>query len=327
MKVGWVVAATVAIVAVGCGHRSGDGEAAPAATATTAIAAASPDTAAPSTSLGAASGAGKVRTVGDHREVDLRFTSRDTGLAGTLFLPVGGGAHPAVVWVHASGEHERLRYGPLVDAFVKSGIGLFSYDKRGVGESGGTCCPADADDAGVAEFGEQANDALAALEAVRSRPEVNADHVGYLGVSQAGWIVPIAATQSPHVAFAVLVSGATVTTGEEQFYSQLTGDSDLSDDAARAELSRRLAEHGPSGFDPKPYLAAMTIPGLWLFGSVDGSIPTIESEAVLDALKSEGHDFDHVEFAGAGHGLLDVAPPPPPEVVPTIVHWVSEHAN
>ena len=327
MKTRWVIAATVAIVAVGCGHGSGDDEATPATATTVTVQQPATSAAAPSTTVGAVGGASEVRAVGDHGEIDVRFTSRDTILAGTLFVPGAGGAHPAVVWVHASGEHERLRYGPVVDAFVMSGIGFFTYDKRGVGESGGTCCPADAEDAGIAEFGEQADDALAALEAVRARSEVDPVHVGYLGVSQAGWIVPVAATQSPHVAFAVLVSGATVTTGEEQLYSQLTGDTDLSGDTDRAELSRRLAEHGPSGFDPKRYLTAMTIPGLWLFGSVDGSIPTTESEAVLDTLKSEGHDFSYVEFAGAGHGLLDVNPPPPPEVVPTIVHWVSEHVN
>jgi uncharacterized protein len=265
--------------------------------------------------------------VGDHREVGVKFTSHHTPLAGTLYLPLDQGAHPVIVWVHASGAQERLHYGDLVGAFVDSGVGFFSYDKRGTGESGGRCCPADDENAGAAEFGEQADDALAALEAVRARPEVDRGHVGYLGVSQAGWIVPVAASESADVDFVVLVSGATVTTGEEQFYSHLTGDRDLADKDVRVELSRQLAGHGPSGFDPQPYLAKMTIPGLWLFGSLDGSIPTLESEAVLDRLKSGGHDFRYVEFDGAGHGLLDVDPPPPPDVAPTIVDWVNDHVD
>jgi pimeloyl-ACP methyl ester carboxylesterase len=227
--------------------------------------------------------------------------------------------------VHASGKHERLGYGDLARAAVRAGVAFFSYDKRGVGESGGKCCPADGGKAGVKEFGEQADDAVAALDAVRSRSEVDGAHVGLLGVSQAGWIVPIAATRSKDVAFVVLASGATVTTGEEQFYSRLTGDADTTgDEAAKAERSRKLREHGPSGFDPKPFLEETTAPGLWLFGSADGSIPPDESEAVLDDLKNSGKDFTYVVFAGAGHGLLDDRPPPPKEVIPTIVAWVGQ---
>jgi uncharacterized protein len=266
------------------------------------------------------------RTVGHHRELDVAFDSDGTSLAGTLFLPARDGSYPALVWVHASGEHERLHYGDLVDAVVQSGVAFFSYDKRGVGESGGDCCPADDEDAGDAEFGEQAGDALAAVQAVRAVPQIDPAHVGYLGVSQAGWIVPIAATRSSDVAFVVLVSAATVTTGEEQFYSDMTGDADQTEQQ-QIELSHQLAEHGPSGFDPGPYLAEMSQPGLWLFGSADGSIPTVESEAVLDRLKGEGKDFSYVVFDGAGHGLLDDSPPPPPEVVPTVVEWVSRHVT
>ena len=262
--------------------------------------------------------------VGDHRELDLRFVSNGTDLAGTLFLPLQSGRYPAVVWVHSSGATERLHYGDIVMALLDADVALFSYDKRGVGESDGRCCPADDSDAGVDEFAEQADDAVAALEAVSSEAEIDATNVGFLGVSQAGWIVPIAATESEDVAFTVLVSGPTVTTGEEALYSRLTGDADVSSEQDRARLSAQLADHGPSGFDPAPYLHQITAPGLWLYGSADGSIPVPESVAILDALTSEGREFSYVIFPGAGHGLLDVNPPPPPEVVPTIINWLHD---
>ena len=327
-----MLAACVAVLAAGCGG-SGDDEQQAAATSTSDVAPLTSQPGVEETSVASVTATGDTsaiddaRTVGDHRELDIAFVSDGTTLAGTLFLPARDGTYPALVWVHASGELERLRYGDLVDAVVRSGVAFFSYDKRGVGESGGRCCPADDEDAGDVEFGEQAGDAVAALEAVRAVPQIDPGHVGYLGVSQAGWIVPIAATRSSDVAFVVLVSGATVTTGEEQFYSQLTGDADQTDQQQRSELSRQLAEHGASGFDPAPYLAEMTVPALWLFGSADGSIPTVESEAVLDGLKGEGKDFSYVVFDGAGHGLLDDSPPPPPEVIPTIVDWVVQHVR
>ena len=175
---------------------------------------------------------------GDHRELELRFTNDGTELAGTMFLPKATGRFPAIVWVHASGKHERLGYGPIVKALLGGNMAFFTYDKRGVGESEGNCCPADARDAGIPEFTEQAHDALAALEVVRASAEIDADHVGLLGVSQAGWIVPIAAAESPDVDFTVLASGPTVTTGEENFYSQLTGDADVIDESTRAALSQ-----------------------------------------------------------------------------------------
>jgi uncharacterized protein len=309
------VAAAVIVLAGACGDGGGESGVTSGATSTTARQQSSSPVTVASTSV-------EPRLAGDHRELDLRFVSRGTELAGTLFLPVASGRFPALVWVHASGEHERLGYGNIVMAAIGADMALFSYDKRGVGQSQGACCPADDADAGVDEFTEQADDALAALQAVRANPEIDGGHVGFLGASQAGWIVPIAAAHSADVAFTVLASGPTVTTGEESFYSQLTGDVDVVDDTARATLSKQLAAHGPSGFDPKPFLAQESVPGLWLFGAADGSIPVPESLAVLDTLKAQGRDFTYVVFPGAGHGLLDVDPPPPKQVIPTIIDWV-----
>ena len=54
------------------------------------------------------------RAVLDHREATVRFTCNEARLSGTLYLPLRPGPHPAVVWVHGSGEQPRLSYGPLV---------------------------------------------------------------------------------------------------------------------------------------------------------------------------------------------------------------------
>ena len=45
-----------------------------------------------------------------------------------------------MIWVHGSGEQPRLNYGAVVAPLVEDGIAVFSYDKRGVGESEGDCC-------------------------------------------------------------------------------------------------------------------------------------------------------------------------------------------
>jgi uncharacterized protein len=275
---------------------------------------AEPATSAPPTSVAA-----------DHEEIDLEFTSGGSRLAGTLLLPISDGDHPAVVWVHGSGPQTRLGYGELVRSLVRSNVAFFSYDKRGAGESEGECCPADDEGAGLAEFQQQADDALAALTEVGKHPGIDADRVGLIGVSQAGWIVPIAASGSDAVAFTVLASAPTVTTGEEHLYSSLTGDADVTDDGDRQRLSTELAAHGPSGFDPEPFLAKMNAPALWLYGGLDGSVPVIESVNVLNTLKGTAPNFRCIVFPDGGHGLLDVDPPPPPEVIPTITAWLRDH--
>ena len=95
---------------------------------------------------------------------------------------------------------------------------------------------------------------------------------------------------------------------------------------SRDEITRRLRDAGPSGYDPLPDLERMTMPGLWLFGSADQTTPVEESIAVLDRLKAEGHNITVHVFPGAGHGLLDV-PPTALEAPTTLITWVQDHAT
>jgi len=84
------------------------------------------------------------RSLSDHGEVDVRFTCENAVLSGTLYLPGMSGRHPAVVWVHGAGKASRLTWGgDVLPGLVRAGVVVFSYDKRGVGGSQGTCCPGD----------------------------------------------------------------------------------------------------------------------------------------------------------------------------------------
>ena len=56
-----------------------------------------------------------------------------------------------------------------------------------------------------------ATDAVAAVEVLKSRPEVDAKRIGLLGHSEGGVVAPIAAARSNDVAFIVLISGMGVT--------------------------------------------------------------------------------------------------------------------
>lgn len=122
------------------------------------------------------------------REEDVRFRSSGVELAGTLILPAGTGPHPVVVFLHGSGGEGRWASRYLARRFARAGVAALVWDKRGVGESGG-----DWRDAG---FEDLAADAAAAIEFLRSRPEIDAGRVGIHGHSQGGTIASLAAVRS-----------------------------------------------------------------------------------------------------------------------------------
>jgi pimeloyl-ACP methyl ester carboxylesterase len=265
---------------------------------------------------------GDATDLGTHREVAVHFTCEETALAGTLYLPKGSGRHPAVVWIHGSGEQPRLNYGPVVAPLVEDGVAVFSYDKRGVGESEGDCCTSPGD------YDLVAADADGAVTAVRLHPEIDPNKVGLYGASEAGWVVPLADSRlAKPVAFTALVDGPAVTTGEEEVWSDAAGEEDAGPLTAekKAEATQKLQEAGPSGFDPAPLIEQMASPGLWLYGGADKSIPTDRSVEILTRMKQAGKDFTIVVFPNAGHGLVDNVPTAP-EAPATLVKWIEKTA-
>ena len=98
----------------------------------------------------------------------------------------------------------------------------------------------------------------------------------------------------------ILLVGPTVSVGEEIYYSKFAEETTTPFN----ELSAILAKYtGPRGYDPRPVLETLNVPGLWLLGEADRSIPTIETVAILDDLKARGRPFTRIVYPGAGHNL------------------------
>jgi hypothetical protein len=140
-----------------------------------------------------------------YRAEEVSFTSRDgTRLAGTLFLPSHGRRHAAVVLVHGSGAAGRngfyghMRF--LAEAYARRGVAALIYGKRGTGGSTGDWEQANLDDL--------ADDAAAGLRFLASRADIRADRLGLAGSSQAGWIIPMAASRFPSVRILQMRSGS-----------------------------------------------------------------------------------------------------------------------
>lgn len=271
---------------------------------------------------------GPKQSLGDRSTISVRFRSRGVTLVGTLSLPPGEGPHPTLVWVHGSGPETRDQASSFFAQLLDSRYAFFSFDKRGAGESGGACCPLD--------FDLLADDVIAAVDAVRERDEVDRDAVGLMALSQGGWIAPLAANRDDDVEFAVILSGSAVSVGEEAEYSQLTGDDACTPPPnSPAEIAKRMHEEMPSGFDPRPQLARLDIPVLWLYGALDQSQPVQKDLTVLRPLQDEGKEFAIVVFPRANHALRvsetgtcveGIGPEFAPDLGSTINQWLLDFA-
>jgi hypothetical protein len=145
--------------------------------------------------------------------VALSFQNGGITLKGTLYRAAGEGRHPAIVLLAGSGKTTRdgVVFHTLESRFLRLGIDVLAYDKRGSGESGGTY-----DENTPLET--LAADAVAAVQALRARDDIDPKRVGLWGISQGGYVGPLAASMSPDVAFVISVSGPGVSIAEQAIY-------------------------------------------------------------------------------------------------------------
>lgn len=264
----------------------------------------------------------------------VTFHNGKDNLTGMLVFPRWKkGPFPAVVIVHGSGKVRWQDVRGYARRLAPEGVAVLLYDKRGVGGSSGehhVITVADSEQ----ELGLLAEDAAAAVNFLAHRDEIDPERIGLMGASQAGWIMPLAATLSDRVAFIVAVSSPACTYGQEIRYSQLTGedpgpDGQLED---RQLDDRQIAEHmqeftGPHGYDPLPVLQQLRIPSLWLLGGADRSVPTDLSVANLESLQEEGDLPLEIDvYPGADHALRDADSGKRIDTWPRIIEWLHQNA-
>jgi uncharacterized protein len=166
----------------------------------------------------------------------VTFRSAGATLSGTLFLPAGGDRHPAVVLFHGSGPEPRNSF--MAHWFAEHGVAVLTYDKRGVNASTG--------DFRIVPFTDLVADGLAAVTLLKARGDIDPKRIGVWGLSQGGWLGPLAASQSRDVAFVIAVSGPGVSPGEQMvFYyaNQLRAQGFNEQEVAEASDTRRKLWH------------------------------------------------------------------------------------
>jgi pimeloyl-ACP methyl ester carboxylesterase len=125
------------------------------------------------------------------------FSCRGVRCAAWLTLPVGSGPHPAVVLVHGLGATHDMMLAQYEQHFAAAGIATLAFDYRNTGDS-------DGQPRQHISTHNQRHDVAAALEHLKSRPEVDGQRVGLWGTSLGGMNVVRVAAERADVAAAVV---------------------------------------------------------------------------------------------------------------------------
>jgi uncharacterized protein len=271
----------------------------------------------------------------------LTFTHASTTLSGTLYLPRGSPPVPVVIAFHgaAAPSQDHVLYDHLKAMLPPLGIGVFVFDRRGTGSSGG-------DDARKTDFDLLAADGVAALRMLAADPRIDRKRLGFWGLSQGGWLSLLAAARAPEAAFAVAVSAPMAGADVQMNYAvanvmRIKGYPQAEIDAAvgarrtvdlyargrvpRADAERayRNAEkqrwwrdsylagnlddptwRGQIETDPLRALDGSRVPTLMIYGQSDPWVPVGEALKALDA-SAERHPNVVVRLVdGADHSMM-----------------------
>ncbi|MFF8772386.1 serine aminopeptidase domain-containing protein [Kitasatospora sp. NPDC015120] len=140
----------------------------------------------------------------DLKEERVTVTGGKQPLQGILARPTGGhGPYGLVVFVHGDGPTDATHdtfYRPIWEAMGKAGYATLSWDKPGVNGAPGNWLDQSIQD--------RTDETLAAIAWAKTQPGIDPDRIGLWGASQAGWVMPKAARQSPDVKFLIAVAPA-----------------------------------------------------------------------------------------------------------------------
>lgn len=250
-------------------------------------------------------------------------------IAGTLTLPANSTPpFPAVLLITGSSPQNRDMMGhwawpasaykpfrQIADALSRNGLAVLRTDDRGCGCSGGGPLL-------EAPISERVDDNRAALDYLRSRPEIDSSRIALLGLSEGGSIGPIIAA-SDHSIRALVIMAGCATNGwkimEHQFRYDIERDETLIEREKQEALDRRMralrrsvkaGETNPwfesfLAYKPLPTAKKVSCPVLILQGEKDAHVPAQHARYLAQAMRSGGNrDVTVVFFPDTNHLFL-----------------------
>ncbi|MER6512580.1 prolyl oligopeptidase family serine peptidase [Nonomuraea sp. NPDC001636] len=170
-------------------------------------------------------------------------------------------------------------------AFARQGLTVLIYDKRSVNYS-----------LFHRSYAQLADDALGAVATLRKEPGVDPGKVGIWGLSEGGWVAPLAASKSEDIAFVVVVGANALQPLRQQTWAVAAG-------LRKAGVGGSLVEHAEPKlyrviadgdmfpepyYDPEPVLAAVRQPVLAIWGVHDLLTPPRETPPIFRAALEKG---------------------------------------
>ncbi|MET9344655.1 prolyl oligopeptidase family serine peptidase [Nonomuraea sp. NPDC003804] len=272
---------------------------------------------------------------GDLAATEVSFAGSGLTLHGTVLAPRNRrGALPGMVLVHGAGAGTpRTKLMTEAVEFARRGMAVLVYDKRAAGYS-----------TFRRSYSQLADDALGAVAALRRQTGVDPGKVGLWGLSEGGWVVPLAASRSRDVAFVVLVGANSLEPLRQQSWAVMAGlrkagVSGSLPGRAVPTLYRAISAGGlfPEPWhDPLSVLRAVRQPVLAIWGTHDLLTPPRESPPLMARALAEGGN-EHVTlrlFPGAEHaahltsdGGVTRRPELAPGYADLVGSWVSDVAT
>ncbi|MBI2545960.1 dienelactone hydrolase family protein [Candidatus Woesearchaeota archaeon] len=221
-------------------------------------------------------------------EQKLTFTSKDISIYGLLYTPKSAehAKLPAIVILPGGGVRKEDE--ARVARFAAShGFVAFTFDQRGVGETGSIFPSLDRDYQTFLMGKEPVQhlviyDALSAVDLVKQMPYVDKGNVLLMGESMGGRFTAVAAALDPGIKAAIIVSSAgygPIKTGDAQQQAFL------------------------DSINPDHYIALIAPrPVYFLHGQNDTTIP-VQNAQYTYSLANQPKQFIYVE--NCGHGLCD----------------------
>ena len=146
-------------------------------------------------------------------EIEFENKAADVKLQGTLTLPESKTKVQAVVLLSGSGQQGRDHdigghkpFWVISDYLTDNGIAVLRMDDRGFGGSTGNFS--------TSTTGDFASDALAAVEYLKKRKEIDVNQIGLIGHSEGGATAVIAASQSNDIKYIISLAGGIVNFGD-----------------------------------------------------------------------------------------------------------------